>query len=58
MCNKKNNEKSNEDLFFERVKESMLKLCEENSDIIEFQLFKKRLEQAKSFSDLERNCKF
>lgn len=58
MCENKNNEKSNENLFFEKVKESMLKLCEENSDITEFQLFKERLKQAKSFKDLEKNCKF
>ncbi len=58
MCKKKSNEKSDENLFFEKVKESMLKLCEKNSDIVEFQLFKKKLEQAKSFGDLEKNCKF
>lgn len=54
MCNKKNDEKDDEDLFFEKVKESMLKLCEKNSDILEFQLFKQQLEKAKSFSDLDR----
>ena len=56
MCNEKNG-KSGEDLFFEKVKERMLKLCEENSDITEFQLFKEELEKAKSFNDLNRHCK-
>lgn len=54
MCNKRNNEKSNEDLLFQKVKESMLKMCEEHSDITEFQLFKSKLEKAKSFSDLSK----
>lgn len=54
MCNKKKNEKSDEDLFFEKVKDSMLKLCEENSDVVEFQLFKEKLKQSNSFSDLEK----
>ena len=57
MC-QNNNKENYENFFFEKVKESMLKLCEKNPDIVEFQLFKKKLEQANSFSDLEKNCKF
>lgn len=55
MREKRTNEKNDEELFFEKVKESMLQLCEENSDIVEFQLFKEELERAKSFSDLKKN---
>lgn len=41
-------------ILFEKVKERMLKMCEKHSDIIEFQLFKDKLEQSKSFNDLSK----
>ena len=51
MCNKKNNKESDERLFFQKVKESMLKLHNENPDVIEFQLFKEEPGKAEPFSD-------
>lgn len=51
MCNKKNNKESDERLFFQKVKESMLKLHNENPDVIEFQLFKEEPGKAEAFSD-------
>lgn len=54
MCNKKEDENNNDALLFDKVKECMLKMCEEHSDIIEYQLFKEKLKNAKSFSDLSK----
>lgn len=53
MCNKKNVD-DNDALLFVKVKECMLKMCEKHPDVPEFQLFKKKLEQAKSFNDLSK----
>lgn len=53
MYNNKKDGNDNDALFFIKVKERMLKMCEDHPDIIEFQLFKENLEQAKSFKDLD-----
>lgn len=52
MTKDKNIKKDQEELFFETVKESMLKLCDEHPDSIEYQLFRKKVEKATSFKDL------
>lgn len=54
MCSKKDNNIDDDMLLFEKVKERMLKMCEKHPDIIEFQLFKDKLEQSKSFDDLSK----
>ena len=42
-------------LLFLEVRRCMIKMCNEHSDIIEYQLFKARLENATSFDDLFKN---
>lgn len=53
MYNNKKDGHDNDAQFFIKVKKCMLKMCEDHPDIIEFQLFKENLEQAKSFKDLD-----
>ncbi len=53
MYNNKKDGHDNNAQFFIKVKKCMLKMCEDHPDIIEFQLFKEKLEQAKSFKDLD-----
>lgn len=47
-----NKDNEYEKLLFQRVKKAMLKMCNEHSDIIEYQLFKEKLESAMSFDEL------
>lgn len=54
MCIEKDNIEDEDMLLFIKVKERMLKMCEKYPDIIEFQLFKEKLEQSKSFKDLSK----
>lgn len=43
--------------FFNGLKTALLKLCESNSDIIEFQRFKKQLSNLFSFDELAKYAK-
>lgn len=52
MCEGKPNQKKQDDMLFLKVKEDLIKLCDEHPDVVEYQLFREKLEQATSFSDL------
>lgn len=51
MC-KKSEANKNDMILFQKVKETMLSVCESYSDSIEYQIFKEKLEKATSFRDL------
>lgn len=43
--------------FFNGLKSALLKLCESNADIIEFQRFKKQLSNLSSLDELAKSVK-
>ena len=52
MCTEKKTQEKQSDLFFLKVKEDIISLCDKHKDIIEYQLLKKKFEKAASFKDL------